>query len=84
MVSLSCSAKMRRGGGRRLVLGGGHTSEGVKRYSDQHHDPGLRGNRADRIAIHIIEPDPAHRYEDARPQQKTSEPGHRFLSAAAA
>jgi hypothetical protein len=65
-------SKDERGGGRRFVLGGGHASKGVKRYSDQHHDPGLRGNSADRIAIHIIEPHPAHRYEDARPQQKPS------------
>jgi hypothetical protein len=74
---------MRREGGRRFVLGGRHASEGVKRDSDRHHDPGFRGNSVHRMAIRIIEPDPAHRYEDARPQQKTSEPGHRFLPAAA-
>jgi hypothetical protein len=66
-----------------FVLGGRHASEGVKRYSNQHHDPGLRGNRSHRIAIHIIEPGSAHRCGEARPQQKTSEPGHRFLPAAA-
>src|SRR5262249_25666857 len=50
-----------------------HTSEGVKRNSNQHHDPRLFGNSIHRIecAILIIEPEPGYRHENASQQQIT-------------